>query len=290
MGESDLGRVPIADPDDSSKHRSARTGGHGCEDGLMPRMTRRAMLAQLAALGCGSVQQEPDSDASPPPHWQLAVGLNGFGSSETHHGKRYDYDEILQFARDEGFDGIELWANWRGGYPDPEDDRAIAASRERIESYGLRVFSIQASVRGVNPVSDEASERTEYTGRLERQIDLAVKFGCDAMGLWSAARVPAGLSEDGLIERFADVVRPVVRYAVERGILLAIEGEPPLLVNSVERYHKLFAAVGMDEFKAIFDPSHFDVLNGARGRPEDLLLELGVDRIGYVSSATGIQR
>ena len=139
----------------------------------------------------------------------------------------------------------------------------------------------------MNPVSDKASDRAEYTDRLKSQIDLAVKFGCDAMGLWSAGREPDSLSENGLIERFASVLRPVVRYAVERGILLSIEGEPPLLINSVERYHKLFAAVGMDEFKAIFDPSHFDVLNGAHGRPEDLLLELGVDRIGYVQFCDG---
>ena len=107
------------------------------------------------------------------------------------------------------------------------------------------------------------------------------------MGLWSAGREPDGLSEDGLLERFAAVVRPVVRYAVENGIVLAIEGEPPLLINSVSRYHKLFDAVGMDEFKAIFDPSHFDVLNGAQGRPEDLLLDLGVSRIGYVQFCDG---
>ena len=44
---------------------------------------------------------------------------------------------------------------------------------------------------------------------------------------------------------------------------------------------------GMDDLKAIFDPSHFDLLNGARGRPEDLLLELGVDRIGYVQFCDG---
>ncbi len=253
----------------------------------MPTLTRRAMLAQLATLGCGHTPQEPGRDESSPSPWKLAIGLNGFGSSETHHGKRYVYDEILEFARDEGFDGIELWGNWRGGYPDPEDDPAIRSQRGKIESYGLQVFSIQAGVRGVNPVSDEASERSEYTDRLKSQVDLAVKFGCDAMGLWSAGRVPERLAEDQLIERFADVVRPVVSYADERGILLAIEGEPPLLINSVERYRKLFAAVGMDEFKAIFDPSHFDVLNGSQGRPEDLLLELGVDRIGYVQFCDG---
>lgn len=245
------------------------------------------MIAQLGCLCCSRPPETSPAGDPPSSPWRFAIGLNGFGSSETHHGKSYDYDEILTFARDEGFDGIELWRGWRDGYPDPDDDATIAASRRKIESYGLQVFSIQAGVRGVNPVSDDAAERAEYTAKLTRQVDLAGKFGCDAMGLWAAGRVPEGLAEDGLIDRLANVVRPVVRHAVDSGVLFAIEGEPPLLINSVSRYRKLFEAVGMDEFKAIFDPAHFDVLNGAKGRPEDLLLELGVDRIGYVQFCDG---
>ena len=68
--------------------------------------------------------------------------------------------------------------------------------------------------------------------------------------------------------------------------MLAIEGEPPLIVNSVERYHKLFAAVGMDEFKVIFDPSHSTARRSGR-TPQDLLLDLGVDRVGYVQFCDG---
>lgn len=258
-----------------------------CQDTDMHVLTRRALLAQIACLGCQSLTESPGSPGRTAAPWRFAIGLNGFGSSETHHATTYVYEEILEFARENGFEGIELWRNWRDGYPDPDDDNAIRESRRKIESYGLQVFSIQAGVRGVNPVSDDTAERAEYTARLNRQVDLAVKFGCDAMGLWSAGREPQGLSEDDLIERFADVVRPVVHHAVESGIVLAIEGEPPLLINSVSRYHKLFEAVGMAEFKAIFDPSHFDVLNGSQGRPEDLLLDLGVDRIGYVQFCDG---
>ena len=253
----------------------------------MAKLSRRALLAQLACAGyaCGP-KSASDSDLAASP-WRLAIGLNGFGSSETHHGARYVYEEILEFARDEGFEGIELWRGWREGYPDPNDGGAIRASREQIESYGLQVFSIQGSVPGVNPVSEDSAERAEYARSLRSQVDLAVRFGCDAMGLWSAGRAPDGLEEDQLIERFAGVLRPVVRYAIDSGILLAIEGEPPLLVNSAERYRKLFAARGMGDLKVIFDPSHFDLLNGARGRPEDLLLDLGVDRVGYVQFCDG---
>ncbi len=250
--------------------------------------SRRAVLAQLACLSCANrADRDHGQSDRPTAPWRLAIGLNGFGSSETHHGKRYVYDEILEFARDEGFEGIELWRSWREGYPDPEDLEGIRATRERVESFGLQVFSIQAGVRGVNPVSDDPAERDEYRARLERQVDLAVKLGCDAMGLWAAGRVPDTLSEDELIERFADMVRPVVRRSAESGVVLAIEGEPPLLINSPERYRKLFAAVGMDEFKVIFDPTHFDLLNGATGRPEELLLDLGVDRVGYVQFSDG---
>lgn len=249
--------------------------------------TRRVFLAQLAALGCSSNQSNPEPETVLESPWKLAIGLNGFGSSETHHDKKYSYDEILAFGRDEGFDGIEHWRNWRDGYPDPEDDATIQAQRQKIEEYGLQVFSIQAGVSGVSPISSDDAERAEYTAKLKTYVDLAKKFGCDAMGLWAGGRPDDGAGEDELIGRLAGVVKPVAQYAVEQGMFLAIEGEPPLIINSVERYHKLFDAVAMDEFKVIFDPAHFDVLGGAQGRPEDLLLDLGVKRVGYVQFCDG---
>jgi len=174
-------------------------------------------------------------------------------------------------------------------------EQAVKPSRERW--FG-RIANLLRSSRIDDSVWDEIEEilissdvgvetSLRIIDRLKQQVDLAVKFGCDCMGLWSAGRPPDGASEDEVIERLAGVVRPVCEYAVERGIVLAIEGEPPLIINSVERYHKLFAAVGMDEFKVIFDPSHFDVLGGAVGRPQDLLLDLGVDRVGYIQFCDG---
>ena len=90
-----------------------------------------------------------------------------------------------------------------------------------------------------------------------------------------------------MIERFAAAIKPAAQYAVDKGIFIAVEGEPPLMINTPAHYHKLFAAVGMKEFKVIFDPSHFDMLGGAKGKPEILLEELGVERVGYVQFCDG---
>ena len=243
--------------------------------------TRRLFLAQIVAAAAAR-------GAAPQP-WKIATGLNGFGSSEQYHDKKYDYDEILRFTRDEGFQGIEAWRNWRGGYPDPGDDAGIRQMRQKVESYGLQIFSIQAGgPRGVNPVTADSAERAKYTDGVKRYVDLAVKLGCDAMGLWQGGRqATKGLAEDQWIERFAAAVKPAAQYAVDKGIFIAIEGEPPLLINQPSHYNKLFAAVGMKDFKVIFDPSHFDVLGGAKGRPDTLLKELGVGRVGYVQFCDG---
>jgi len=94
-------------------------------------------------------------------------------------------------------------------------------------------------------------------------------------------------AEDQIIDRLAECLRPAVRHAADQGLTLAIEGEPPLVINTPARYRKLVAAVGMKELKVIFDPSHFDLLTGGKLRPDLLLRELGVDRIGYVQFTDG---
>ena len=237
--------------------------------------TRRSFLAGIAAA------------AAPGAVWKTAIGLNGFGSSERVFGKRYELEAILKFAKDDGFDGVEWWP-YHGPYPDPADDGAIRALRGKAESFGLRIFSIQASPRGANPVGADPGVRQKYTELLKGQIDLAKKLGCEAAGVWPPPLAAAKeAAEDEIVERLAGCLRPAVRHASDQGLMLAIEGEPPLVINSPARYKKLFAAVGMKEFKVIFDPSHFDLLAGGKLRPDILLEELGVSRVGYVQFTDG---
>ena len=240
--------------------------------------TRRAFLAGLA----GGALLPAASQV-----WPTAIGLNGFGSSERVFGKKYELEGILAFAQKEGFDGVEWWP-FHGPYPSPADDAAVKALRSKVEAYGLRIFSIQTQPRGASPLHPDPDVRQKYVELLKGQIDLAVKLGGEAAGVWPPPVAAAKeASEDQIIERLAECLRPAVRHAADQGLFVAIEGEPPLVINTPARYKKLFAAVGMKEFKVIFDPSHFDLLTGGKLRPDRLLQELGVGRVGYVQLTDG---
>ena len=69
-------------------------------------MSRPTLLTQLACLDCAGSADKAVQTPSPSSPWNLAIGPNGFGSSETQHGKTYVYDEILDFARIEDSYGI----------------------------------------------------------------------------------------------------------------------------------------------------------------------------------------
>ncbi|MBI3694648.1 MAG: sugar phosphate isomerase/epimerase, partial [Acidobacteria bacterium] len=184
-------------------------------------------------------------------------------------------------------DGIEWWP-FHEEYPDPADDSRIRALRRKAEAYGLKIFSIQTWARGANPVDADPAVRRRYTELMKGQIDLAKKLGCEAAGVWPPPLAAAkGLAEDEIIERLAEALRSIVHYATDQGLILAIEGEPPLVINSPARYKKLLAARGMERLRVIFDPSHFDLLTGGKLRPDILLQELGVSRVGYVQLTDG---
>ena len=136
--------------------------------------TRRAFLAGLA----GGALLPAASQV-----WPTAIGLNGFGSSERVFGKKYELEGILAFAQKEGFDGVEWWP-FHGPYPSPADDAAVKALRSKVEAYGLRIFSIQTQPRGASPLHPDPDVRQKYVELLKGQIDLAVKLGGEAAGVW----------------------------------------------------------------------------------------------------------
>lgn len=242
----------------------------------MPRRTALQCVATTLAaplLTLESAAQNADG------RWKVAVGLNGFQSGTHKYKKNYPIWEILDFASRHGFDGVELVANWpMGGYPAADDKERIQALRRLYDLYGLRIFSIQLGAGGAfDP--DEAA-RQQWLREFRDRVRLAQQLGCDCVGLWPGGGL-RGQTIDQAIERLAATFREAGRMAADHGLLACFEIEPVFVFNTADHYLRILHGANHPAVKGIYDPSHFDQMNGGTCRPEELLQRVGVKHIGY---------
>ena len=248
-------------------------------------MRRRSALQLLvgsaASVALGPIlKAEGEKDREEVKPWKTAIGLNGFASTSKKYDKTFPIWEVLDYAARSGFDGIELMRGWpMGGYPSSEDTQRITALKRMYDAYGLQVFSIQAGAGAA--FAADSRRRNGWLRQMRDQLKFAKAVGCDCVGLWPGGRL-RGQSIDQAISHLAASLREVARIAADMGIIIAFEIEPPFIFNTEEHLRRILAEANDARVKTIYDPSHFDLFNGATGKPHELLERIGVKNIGYV--------
>jgi sugar phosphate isomerase/epimerase len=211
--------------------------------------------------------------------WRTAFGLNGFMSSEAEFGNSFPIWEVLQFAQEEGFEGIELVQGWPKPYPGAENARSIASLRSFYARYNLKMFSLQTGAGGAFRKDRQAREAwlREFAGWAR----LAGRLGCECIGLWPGGGLDGQTLDEGR-DRLIESLREVAKIASDEELVASVEIEPPFVFRTIEDLIQIVDGVGHPRVKAMYDPSHFDLMNGGNGKPEELLLRLGVHRLGYI--------
>lgn len=244
---------------------------------------RRQALAWLGgALAAPLLAGPATSHAAgwPPTGWKAAVGLNGFQSGTHKYKKTFPIWEVLDFAATEGFDGIELVGDWpQGGYPGAAEAERIHALRRLYDGFGLTIFSIQLGADGA--FASDAATRQAWLAQFRDRVGLARQLGCSCLGLWPGGGL-RGQTLDEALKVLAGSFREAAGIAQDAGILTAFEIEPPFVFNTEEHVRRILAETNHPNFKAIYDPSHYDLMNGSTGRPHEMLRRIGVANIGYL--------
>ena len=235
-----------------------------------------ASLAGVAGLTAPSRTAEAQT-AKP---WKTAIGLNGFESSSRKYQKNYPIWEVLDFAANEGFDGVELVESWPwSGYPQTEEKGRIQALRRMYDAFHLQVFSIQLGAAGA--FDPEETGRQAWLKEFEQRARLAQALGCSCIGMWPGGGL-RGQTIDEALERLGQSFHRAAEIAAGLELVTAFEIEPPFVFNTEEHVKRILAAGDHPNLKAIYDPSHYDLMNGSLGRPHEMLQRVGVDRVGYV--------
>jgi sugar phosphate isomerase/epimerase len=243
-------------------------------------INRRALLQLGGATAAATLLPRLARGESPKPNWKTAIGLNGFMSSAHDYDKTYPIWEVLDFASRQGFDGVELVSGWpQGGYPAADERGRIRALKRLYDAFGLQIFSIQLGV--AEAFDPRADVRKRWVQKFRDRAEFARQAGCDCIGMWPGGPL-RDQTIDQAIKRLADSFRQAGRIAEDLGLLPAFEIEPPFVFHTEEHLKRILDQLDGSPVKTIFDPSHFDLMNGSRGKPHEMLQRIGVEHIGYV--------
>lgn len=212
--------------------------------------------------------------------FKSAVGLNGFQSGTRKYRKNYPIWEVLDFSQRHGFDGVELVGDWPSGpYPSASETERVKSLRGLYDRYGLKIFSIQLGADGAFDPS--AAARKAWLDQFRDRAQLARQLGCECVGMWPGGGL-RGQSIDQAIEVLSKTFREAGKIAAEHGLAACFEIEPVFVFNKEDHYMRILRGADHPGLKGIYDPSHFDQMNGATGKPEEMLERVGVKNIGYV--------
>jgi sugar phosphate isomerase/epimerase len=183
-------------------------------------------------------------------------------------------DEVLEFIRVCGFDGVEL-VDWPEPYPGTaEEARALKARYDRL---GLEIMTLQGRGMGGSCGSPDPDSRALYLKNLKHQVDLLHRWGCKFIAVWSGG--PVGPKSEEYCKRTAETWARLAEYAAQRGMYVTTEPEPVMATHTFELLHKLVDWIGSPHFYVTFDPSHSTILGN--GDPMAFLREFR-GRVGHV--------
>lgn len=205
------------------------------------------------------------TSSAPALPFSVGYGTNGF----TDH----PLPAALDLLAEQGYDAVALTL----GFPhlDPFADDLPAQLRElraRLDELGLRVVIETGTRFLLDPrrkhrpalVDEEAATRVDF---LRRAVDISAALQAECVSFFSGI-LPADTDPDTGWQRLTSRVAEIVDYARTRNVLLAIEPEPGMLVETVADALRLRAELGgPDNLRITVDIGHCVVVepDGVRG-------------------------
>ncbi len=190
-------------------------------------------------------------------------------------------EDVVRIIAELGFAGLALTPDVH--HLDPFRTSAIErrAFRTLLDSHELKVvietgarFVLDPERKHWPTLLDEPADAERRSALLRSSVDLAVDLGAPVISLWSGV-LPAGLEHGTAFERLVRGLRAVCEYAAPRGVRVALEPEPGMLVARADQWPDVRAAVDHPALGLTLDVGH--CLANQEGVPEEAIRRHAAD-------------
>jgi sugar phosphate isomerase/epimerase len=180
---------------------------------------------------------------------------------------KYPFDETASRIAALGYDGLELLADvphaWPAGLLDVQK-RAIsqAMERSRLEFSNINAFMMNAINDRRQPywhpsfIEPEPNYRQVRIDHTKRALDLCALLGAPHITTEPGGPIAPGQSRQEAIDLFVEVLKPLAQHAHDKGVLLLIEPEPELLLETTDQYLEVAERLNAPSIGLNFDVGH----------------------------------
>jgi sugar phosphate isomerase/epimerase len=190
---------------------------------------------------------------------QLAFSTNAY--------LKHSFDEAAQRIARVGYKGLELLADVPHAWPAgllASQKRAIRATMDRM---GLRFSNVNAFM--MNAIADHRQPywhpsfiepdphyRQVRIDHTRRALSLCAELGAPHITTEPGGPLAPGQSRQQAIDLFVEVLKPLAEHAHSCGVLLLIEPEPGLLLETTDQYLEVAEKVNAPSIGLNFDVGH----------------------------------
>jgi sugar phosphate isomerase/epimerase len=167
-----------------------------------------------------------------------------------------------------GYAGIEIMADVPHAWPACLLEEQKKAIRDVLVKNGLGISNVNAFM--MNAISD-ARQRYWHPSWIEperhyrqiridhtmRALTLAKQLGSPCITTEPGGPVEPGASWSAALKLFVEMLKPVIAHAEKEGVLLLIEPEPGLLIETADQFLELMKHIDSPAVGLNFDIGHF---------------------------------
>jgi sugar phosphate isomerase/epimerase len=181
---------------------------------------------------------------------------------------KFSFAEAVRRLAAIGYTGVEIMADVPHAWPACLLDEQKQSIRDALKKHGLAISNINAFM--MNAISDPRQKywhpswiepdlhyrqvRIEHT---KRALTLAKELGAPCITTEPGGPVEKSGSWSVALKLFVEMLKPVAEHAEKEGVLLLIEPEPDLLIETADQFLELMQHIDSPAIGLNFDIGHF---------------------------------
>lgn len=214
-------------------------------------MERRRFIKSLTASA--SLAVLPVGNALPEINKKLPVktkiSLNAYSFNAPLRSGEMNIDDMLEFAAETGFEGVDLTGYYFPGYPEVPTDEYIYHIKRKAFGLGLEICG--SGVKNDFTLPD-ASARQAEKQLVKNWVQVTAKLGGQTLRIFSGAKVPEGYSRTQTFKWMIADIQECVKYAGQHGVVLAIQNHDDFL-KTADEVEEVFRAIDSEYLGLMLD-------------------------------------